>query len=448
MVSIRRGSPNERLGLTVKREGGQLLVARIIAGSLVHKQVCCLLFFHPCLLISITLFQGILQVGDVILELNGRPVETPSQLEALVREAAASGSDLLFKVALSDRSNGNGALTSNGNNVETTGPVDNPALSAKEVFVRAHFTYNPARDHLLPCQTVGLEFRDGDILEVLNKDDPNWWQARKVGEPENVGVIPSHQLEERRKAWVKPEWDMTKSSWLCGLATRRRKKKLMFVVRRNADLEPTDIPIYEEVACLPPFHRKLIVLVGASGVGKRTLKNRLIEGQPGRFALALPSTSRAPFPDEVRDPNSPDAEFRFTSRAEMEADIVQNRYAEWGEFRGDLYGVSLDSIRAVIESKKTCVIDLNPQALKSIRTQEFLPYVIFVAAPSAEILRNMHEQARLDGTTDRDRNDDDFYRTVQESGKLEKQYRQYFDDGNFYLLIPIFLIINQFFILF
>ena len=33
------------------------------------------------------------------------------------------------------------------------------------------------------------------------------------------------------------------------------------------------------------------------------------------------------------------------------------------------------------------------QALKSIKTSEFMPYVVFVAAPPVEILRNMHELA-------------------------------------------------------
>lgn len=36
------------------------------------------------------------------------------------------------------------------------------------------------------------------------------------------------------------------------------------------------------------------------------------------------------------------------------------------------------------------------QAIKLIRNSEFMPYVIFIAAPSAEVLRNMYEKAKLD----------------------------------------------------
>ena len=41
------------------------------------------------------------------------------------------------------------------------------------------------------------------------------------------------------------------------------------------------------------------------------------------------------------------------------------------------------------------------QALKQIKTSEFMPYVVFIAAPPVEIMRNMHENARLQGKIER-----------------------------------------------
>jgi len=46
-----------------------------------------------------------------------------------------------------------------------------------------------------------------------------------------------------------------------------------------------------------------------------------------------------------------------------------------------------------------CVTD--HQAAKSIKTSEFMPFVVFIAAPAVEIQRNMHEYARLKGKTDK-----------------------------------------------
>jgi MAGUK p55 subfamily protein 5 len=42
---------------------------------------------------------------------------------------------------------------------------------------RAHFSYVPDDDLYIPCHELGIAFQRGDILHVINKDDPHWWQA-------------------------------------------------------------------------------------------------------------------------------------------------------------------------------------------------------------------------------------------------------------------------------
>ena len=36
-------------------------------------------------------------------------------------------------------------------------------------------------DEDLPCREMGLEFRRGDIIEIINQDDVDWWQVRWKG---------------------------------------------------------------------------------------------------------------------------------------------------------------------------------------------------------------------------------------------------------------------------
>lgn len=68
MVGIRK-VPNEPLGLTVEvDEYNQLLVARIIAGGMIDKQ-------------------GLLNAGDVILEVNGVGVHSPEELQTEISRA-------------------------------------------------------------------------------------------------------------------------------------------------------------------------------------------------------------------------------------------------------------------------------------------------------------------------------------------------------------------------
>ncbi|KAL0166520.1 hypothetical protein M9458_038364, partial [Cirrhinus mrigala] len=127
--------------------------------------------------------------------------------------------------------------------------------------------------------------------------------------------------------------------------------------------------IYEEVARMPPFQRKTLILIGAQGVGRRSLKNRLVVLHPTRFGTTIPrelthfffffnisDTSRRPRNDE-QDGQS----YRFVTRLEMEMDIKAGRYLEHGEYDGNLYGTKIDSIHEVVNTGRTCILDVNPQ---------------------------------------------------------------------------------------
>ena len=52
-----------------------------------------------------------------------------------------------------------------------------------------------------------------------------------------------------------------------------------------------ELRIYEEVAKVPPFKRKTLVLIGAQGVGRRSLKNKLLVWDPQRYATTTPCKS-------------------------------------------------------------------------------------------------------------------------------------------------------------
>lgn len=55
-----------------------------------------------------------------------------------------------------------------------------------------------------------------------------------------------------------------------------------------AEFDTADVQCYEEVRRMAPFQRRVLVLVGAHGVGRRSLKERLIKDDPRRFAAAMP----------------------------------------------------------------------------------------------------------------------------------------------------------------
>lgn len=53
-----------------------------------------------------------------------------------------------------------------------------------------------------------------------------------------------------------------------------------------------------------------------------------------------------------------------------------------------MYGTKLETIRRIHAERRMAILDVEPQALKILRTAEFAPYVVFIAAPA---LQNMND---------------------------------------------------------
>ncbi|KAG5307358.1 PREDICTED: MAGUK p55 subfamily member 6 isoform X1 [Acromyrmex echinatior] len=409
VVGLRRQS-DEPLGLTVQvDEAGNMIIARILGGSTAARQ-------------------ELLKTGEVILEVNGKRVRNPEELQQAIQDAKEN---LSLKLAPGIAS-------------ETNQPLKSTC------YMRALFDYDPSEDTLLPCREIGLPFQKGDILQIVDQVDPNWWQARRV-EGENLGspgLIPSLELEERRKAFVSPEADFVHKISICGTRISKKKKRKMYQSKSNGEFDSAELLLYEEVARMPPFRRKTLALVGPRGVGRRTLKNRLINSDPEKFGTIVPYTSRPP-----RVLEEDGKSYWFTDRQSMEIDIKEHRFLEHGEHGGHLYGTKLDSVRELIRAGKMCVLDCSPAALKILHNStEFMPYVIFIAAPGMEQLKSLYDLGRSTGASSRnltfDRQssiryssrrartleslaslyeEDDLKSTLEESAALQRAYEKYID---------------------
>ncbi|KOB67305.1 MAGUK p55 subfamily member 5-A [Operophtera brumata] len=62
------------------------------------------------------------------------------------------------------------------------------------LHVRAHFDYDPEDDVYIPCRELGISFQKGDVLHVISREDPNWWQAFREGEEDQT--LAEYEQEE------------------------------------------------------------------------------------------------------------------------------------------------------------------------------------------------------------------------------------------------------------
>ncbi|XP_034145579.1 peripheral plasma membrane protein CASK isoform X6 [Esox lucius] len=430
---------DEPMGITLKMNDlNHCIVARIMHGGMIHRQ-------------------GTLHVGDEIREINGISVanQTVEQLQKMLREMRGS---ITFKIVPSYRAqsmscevwtdslvslenqkespdlsrqspaNGHASVTSSILDLPSTiqpkgrqisRPVVKDKMSIK-IYVRAQFEYDPAKDDLIPCKEAGIRFRVGDIIQIISKDDHNWWQG-KLENTKNgtAGLIPSPELQEWRVACIAMEKTKQEQQASCTWFGKKKKQyKDKYLAKHNADLVS-----YEEVVKLPAFKRKTLVLLGAHGVGRRHIKNTLITKHPDRFAYPIPHTTRPPKKDEENGKN-----YYFVSHDQMMQDISNNDYLEYGSHEDAMYGTRLETIRQIHEQGMISILDVEPQsspvslqALKVLRTAEFAPYVVFIAAPT--ITPGMNELPKWC----RKLPDDSLQRLQKESEGLQKTYAHYFD---------------------
>ena len=129
-----------------------------------------------------------------------------------------------------------------------------------------------------------------------------------------------------------------------------------------------------------------LVVCGPSGVGKGTIIARYMENLGGkdRFGFTVSHTTRPP-----RLGEEDGVHYHFTSLEVMRRDIKEGHFLEHAEVHGNLYGTSWSSMRNVQASGKRCLLDIDVQGvrrLKSLEGPTLKPKYIFVAPPSLDIL--------------------------------------------------------------
>ncbi|KAL0587750.1 Peripheral plasma membrane protein CASK [Plecturocebus cupreus] len=146
-----------------------------------------------------------LHVGDEIREINGISVanQTVEQLQKMLREMRGS---ITFKIVPSYRT-------------QSSSCEDLPSTTqpkGRQIYVRAQFEYDPAKDDLIPCKEAGIRFRVGDIIQIINGVSPchPGWNAMAPSQliatsTPRVQTILLPQPPENRVSPCWPDWSRT-----------------------------------------------------------------------------------------------------------------------------------------------------------------------------------------------------------------------------------------------
>lgn len=115
-------------------------------------------------------------------------------------------------------------------------------------------------------------------------------------------------------------------------------------------------------------------------------------------------------------------------------DIANNEYLEYGTHEDAMYGTKLETIRNIIRQGLMAILDVEAQALKVLRTAEFSPYVVFIAAPDLTQIKGVNVRkidpqsiSVVQSDYVKHFQDESLERLVKESELLQHAYGHYFD---------------------
>ncbi|XP_071521701.1 LOW QUALITY PROTEIN: uncharacterized protein sdt [Panulirus ornatus] len=451
---VRIDKTNEPLGATIRNEGDSVIIGRIVKGGAAEKS-------------------GLLHEGDEILEVNGVEVRGKSVNDICDMLAGMTGT-LTFII-----------IPSGVQPPSNTRPQISQTIHVKAHFDYdpEEDLYIPCRELGMSFQKGDIlhvisqsdpnwwqAYRDGEEDQTLAGLIPSrtFQQHREAMRQTVVGdnnnkektkkgkllCAKKHQKKKKKKMLYPnynearsnsplpmpgrggPGADIINETENSGAQARSRVLTLRFPLpachcvkgstrrRRcsslsdlDVDFDSEEILTYEDVALYYPRanRKRPIVLIGPPNIGRHELRQKLMEDRD-RFAAAIPHTSRA-----RRETELDGQDYHFISRTQFEADILARKFVEHGEYEKAYYGTSINAIRAVVNSGKICVLNLHPLSLKILKSSDLKPFVVFVAPPSLEKLRQ--KKQRLGEPV----KDEELKETIEKAREMEEQYGHYFD---------------------
>ncbi len=157
---------------------------------------------------------------------------------------------------------------------------------------------------------------------------------------------------------------------------------------------------------------KLVVVSGASGVGKGTVLHEVMSRRKD-ISFSVSATTRPPRPTETDG-----VDYTFITREEFQDMIEKNMFLEYDNHAKHFYGTP----RAQLEEKRAkgpVILDIEPKGAQIVRREEPDAILIFLMPPSMEEL-----ERRL-----RSRNDtsEEQIRIRMERAAWEIEQRQWYD---------------------
>lgn len=135
-----------------------------------------------------------------------------------------------------------------------------------------------------------------------------------------------------------------------------------------------------------------LVLSSPSGAGKTTLTRDLLATKALDLTLSISVTTRARRPSEIEG-----VHYHFITERQFEQMRSAGDLLEWAHVHGNYYGTPMEPVKALLESGRICLLDLDYQGAAQCREALKDDVVsIFILPPSLRELRARLERRAED----------------------------------------------------
>ena len=134
----------------------------------------------------------------------------------------------------------------------------------------------------------------------------------------------------------------------------------------------------------------LVILSGASGVGKSTLCKHIIRSIPD-IQLSVSYTTRP-----IRSGEEHGREYWFVNEETFRRMIDQQAFLEWAEVYGNLYGTPRRELMQLQDTGIDVILDVDIQGAKNVMNNAEDVVSVFLMPPSLEVLKSRLEARGTD----------------------------------------------------
>ncbi len=125
----------------------------------------------------------------------------------------------------------------------------------------------------------------------------------------------------------------------------------------------------------------LVVISGFSGAGKGTVSRALVE--KFGYSLSISATTREP-----RDGEQDGKDYYFKSEDDFLRLIDYNGFIEYARYVDHYYGTPRKFVEEELAAGKVVILEIEVQGAMKVKAQYPEAILLFITAPSVEILRN------------------------------------------------------------